>query len=150
MPAEPAPKIERAARAPKKTHLGWLGPIIVLVGVAAAGVAVWYMRAARPVPGEVIDTIVLDPHRTITLRREAKSEHSFIELREGGTLKWQALIPHYAGSKGRPGVHTERFERKERLSVRLQGQSGAAQLLGHLVRPLQDRDSLVCRVRAEV
>lgn len=124
MSAEPGGRpIERAARAPRRTHLGWLGPVIVLVGVAAAGVAVWYMRAARPVPGEVIDTIAIDPHRTIVLRKEARSEHSFLELHEGDKLKWQALIPHYAGEKGRPAVAwsdhalTVRVERQGRAEI---------------------------------
>jgi hypothetical protein len=52
----------------KKTHLGWLGPAIVLVGIAASIVAVWYMRSARPVPGETIDTIAVDAQRSFFIR----------------------------------------------------------------------------------
>jgi hypothetical protein len=118
-------KLTPAARAPRRTHLGWLGPVVVLVGVVAAGAAIWYMRAARPVPGEVIDRFVIsiDPHRAIVLREEANGEHSFIEMREGETVRWQALIPRYAGSKGRPAIAwsdravTVRVERSGRAEV---------------------------------
>ena len=129
------PPLAPQARAPRRSHLGWLGPVIVIVGVAVAGVAIWYMRAARPVPGDVIDTIAIDPHRTIVVREEASSEHSFIELREGETVKWQALIPHYAGAKARPAIAwsdravTVRVERNGRAEV-FAFSLGTAQKLG--------------------
>lgn len=108
---------------PRKTRLGWLGPAIVLVGAAVAGVAIWFMQSVRPVAGEVIDTVQMDARRTLVLRKETKSDRSFIELRDGDTVKWQALIPHYAGSKGRPAVAwsekavTVRVERDRRAEV---------------------------------
>ncbi len=88
----------------RKTRLGWLGPAIVIVGAAVAGLAIWFMQTARPVPGEVIDTIAIDARRSIVVRKEAKSDRSFIEVRDGNTVKWQALIPPYAGAKGRPAI----------------------------------------------
>lgn len=88
----------------KRTRLGLLGPILVLIGVAAAGVAVWYMLIARPKPGAVIDTFAVDPQTKIVVRAEDGGERSFIELHEHGELKWQALIPHYVGAPGRPAV----------------------------------------------
>lgn len=88
----------------KRSRLGLLGPIIVLIGAAAAGVAIWYMTIARPKPGAVIDTFVLDPQTKIVVRGEDGGDRSFIELHENGALKWQALIPTYAGSPGRPAV----------------------------------------------
>lgn len=89
-------------RAPR--WLGYLGPAILIVGAAAAGAAVWYMEHARPEAGAVIDTIVIDPTHTVVLRAEAGGDRSFIEVHEGDKLKWQALIPHYAGEPGRPAI----------------------------------------------
>ena len=82
----------------------YLGPIIFFVGAAAAVLASWYVLHARPKPGAVIDTIRIDKNAEIVLREEASSDRSFIELHMNGKLEWQALIPHYAGTKGRPAV----------------------------------------------
>ena len=108
----------------KKTHLGWLGPAIVLVGIAASIVAVWYMRKSRPVPGETLDTISVDGKRSFVVRKDAEDpRRSFLELRDGDTVKWQALIPRYAGEKGRPAIAwsdnivTVRVERDGRMEV---------------------------------
>lgn len=87
-----------------KRRLGLLGPIIVLVGAAVAGVATWYMVTARPKPGAVIDTFTIDSQSKIVVRGEDGGKRSFLELHEKGTLKWQALIPPYAGAPGRPAV----------------------------------------------
>jgi hypothetical protein len=85
-------------------HLGWLGPAIVLVGAGAAGLGVWYMIAAKPVPGDPIDTLAIDTTRSIVVRREAGGDHAFVELRDGDELRWQAFVPHYAGRVGAPGI----------------------------------------------
>ena len=106
-----------------KVRLGWLGPAIVLVGAAVAGLAIWFMTTVRPEAGAIIDTIAIDARHSFVVRDEIKSDRSFIELREGDTVKWQALIPHYAGSKGRPAVAwsekavTVRVERNGRAEV---------------------------------
>jgi hypothetical protein len=88
----------------KRRRLGLLGPILVLVGAAVAGLGTWYTITARPKAGDVIDTFVIDPNAKIVLRAEQGGKRSFIELHENGQLKWQALIPRYAGAPGRPGV----------------------------------------------
>jgi len=88
----------------KRIRLGFLGPAIVLLGAAIAGVAVWFMVKERPEAGAEIDRIRVDATRELVLRKEMKSDRSFIELRDGNVVKWQALIPPYAGSKGRPAV----------------------------------------------
>lgn len=87
-----------------KRRLGWLGPAIVLLGLAAGSVGVWYMMHARPKAGAVIDTFVLDPHTKIVVRAEDGGDRSFVELRVDDDVKWQALVPHYAGKPGKPGV----------------------------------------------
>jgi hypothetical protein len=89
---------------PAKHRLGLLGPIIVIVGAAIAGLATWYMVTARPKAGAVIDTFTVDPNTQIVVRAEDGGKRSFIELHEKGALKWQALIPPYAGAPGRPAV----------------------------------------------
>src|SRR3954468_19271793 len=89
---------------PRKRWLGFLGPIIVTVGAAVAVLAAWYVLKARPKAGDVIDTFTIDPKRSIVVRGEQGGKRSFIELHEDGELKWQALIPTYAGAPGRPAV----------------------------------------------
>ena len=111
------------AKPRRKSRFGWLGPAIVIVGAAIAGVAIWFMQSVRPEAGAVIDTIPIDARRSLVLREEVKSDRSFIELRDGDTVTWQALIPHYAGAKGRPAVAwsdqavTVRVERNDRVVV---------------------------------
>nr|HEX4315717.1 hypothetical protein [Kofleriaceae bacterium] len=84
--------------------LGWLGPAILITGLAVGGLGVWYWRTATPVAGDIIDTIPLDGTQSIVIRDEAGGDRSFVELHDGDELEWQALVPRYAGSPGRPGV----------------------------------------------
>jgi hypothetical protein len=87
-----------------RSRLGWLGPVIVAVGAAVAAVGVWYMVHARPAAGAVIDTIAIDDHHALVVRAEAGGERAFVELRDGDVVTWQALVPHYAGHPGAPGI----------------------------------------------
>lgn len=106
-------------------RLGLLGPIIVLVGAAVAGVAVWYMVKARPEAGDVVDTIAIEPNAKLVIRAEAGGgKRSFIELHERGALKWQALIPPYAGAPGRPAVAWN----DKAITVRVDRDSGRAEV----------------------
>lgn len=86
------------------SRLGWLGPAIVLVGAAVAGLGAWYIVHARPAAGAVVDTIAIDGDRALVVRAEAGGERAFVELHEGGELRWQALVPRYGGRPGAPGV----------------------------------------------
>ena len=92
--------------APPRRNLGWIGPAIVIVGAAVAGLGVWYMVHARPTEGAVIDRQVIDDHHTLIVRAETTTgdERAFVELREGDRVLWQALIPHYAGHAGATGL----------------------------------------------
>ncbi|MGE0872474.1 MAG: hypothetical protein AB7P03_28220 [Kofleriaceae bacterium] len=96
-------------------RLGWLGPAIVAVGAAIAAVGVWYAVSARPTPGDVIDTITLDPHRSVVIRAEQGGPRSFVELITDGSMTWQALIPAYAGAANKRGVAWNEFA----LSIRV-------------------------------
>jgi len=88
-----------------RSRLGWLGPAIVLVGAGVAAVGVWYMVHARPAAGAVVDTIPVDERRALVVRAEAGGgERAFVELREGGEVLWQALVPRYGGRAGAPGI----------------------------------------------
>jgi hypothetical protein len=115
---------ERSVERRRRSWLGFLGPAIVIVGVAVSVVAVWYMRSARPVPGAEFDRIAMDDTHAFVIRHDAKdASRSFFELRERDQVKWQALIPHYAGTPGRPGIAwsqhivTVRVERGARAEV---------------------------------
>lgn len=117
--------------------LGLLGPIIFFVGVAIACLGGWYVMHARPRAGEVIDTIPIDNGDTLVVRAEDGGERSFLELHHGGELAWQALMPHYAGSKGRSGIAwsptaiTVRIERGGRAEVFALTRGEAARLPGY-------------------
>jgi hypothetical protein len=88
-----------------RSRLGWLGPAIVLVGAAVAAAGVWYIVHARPLAGAVIDTLAIDDHRALVVRAEAGAgDRAFVELRDQDRVVWQALVPHYAGRPGAPGI----------------------------------------------
>lgn len=99
----------------RRIRFGWLGPVIVTAGMAIAGLGLWIMMKNKPTPGVVIDEIQLDAAAKVKIRAEASGERSFIELYADGNLKWQALVPPYAG---RPGVPAIAWSKKI-LSVRV-------------------------------
>ena len=104
-------------------RIRWLGPVIAIVGIGVAGLGAWSMVHARPEPGDVIDTISLDADTKFVISDEKNHDRSFIELDHKGEQLWQALIPHYAGEKGRPAIAwndvavTVRVERNGRAEV---------------------------------
>jgi outer membrane protein assembly factor BamB len=87
-----------------RRRLGLLGPAIVIAGIAIAAVGVWYMVVSKPRVGEVIDTFVVDANTQIVVRAERGGPRSFVEFIVGGELRWQAMIPPYAGRPGQPGI----------------------------------------------
>jgi hypothetical protein len=88
----------------RRIRFGWLGPLIVLVGTAVAGLGLWVMLKNRPTPGPVIDEIKLDDKAKVLIRSEASGERAFVEMQVDGEVKWQALVPPYAGRPGAPGI----------------------------------------------
>jgi hypothetical protein len=104
-------------------RLGLIGPIIVGVGAAVAGVGAWYVVHARPQAGAVIDTFPLGHGGALVVRAEKGGKRSYLELRDHDDVVWQALIPHYAGTPGRPALAwsndavTVRVERSGRAEV---------------------------------
>jgi len=101
----------------------WLAPGVVITGVVIAGAGIWYWRHAQPVMGAEIDRIDCGG-ATIIVSAEKSSDRSFVELHDpNDRVVWQALIPHYAGSKGRPAIAcgataaTVRVERSGRAEV---------------------------------
>lgn len=87
-----------------KSRLGLLGPIIVLVGAAAAAFGVYLMLANKPKPGAVIETIVIDREAKILVRAEEGGDRNFVELHVGEELRWQAMVPPYAGRPDATGI----------------------------------------------
>lgn len=105
-----------------KRRLGWLGPIIVLVGALAAAVGIWWMKSARSVAGKYLDVLALDADTALVVRGEHSSDRAFVELRHhDGTVAWQAMIPPYAGRPGAPGLAASR----DAASVRVVRDGGA-------------------------
>ncbi len=90
--------------AAKKTRLGYLGPAILLVGLIVGAFGVWIIFKNKPEAGGVIDTLVIDSTTKIVIRAEAGGPRAFVELQQDGGVKWQALVPPYAGGPGRVGV----------------------------------------------
>lgn len=88
----------------KRTRLGFLGPAVVIAGLIIGGIGVWIIFKNRPEIGGVIDTLVVDDETKIVIRAEARGPRAFVELEKSGEVKWRAMVPPYAGSKGRVGV----------------------------------------------
>jgi outer membrane protein assembly factor BamB len=78
--------------------------MIVLVGVAVAAFGSWYMVHARPHAGAVIDRIAIGGARALGIRAEDGGDRNFVELHDGDTVVWQAIVPTYAGRPGAPGL----------------------------------------------
>ncbi|HEY1557611.1 MAG TPA: hypothetical protein VGF94_22415 [Kofleriaceae bacterium] len=105
-------------------RLGWLGPGIVIGGAAIAGVGIWYYIHARPVAGDVIATMDCEG-AVLVFRDERGGDRDFVELHDRGEVKWQAFIPHYAGSAGRPAAACS----EKSVSVRVE-RDGRAEVFG--------------------
>jgi hypothetical protein len=83
----------------------WLAPLLLGLGVAIGSLGVWYAVHARPTAGDYYEVFALDARTAVALRREVGSDRSFVELVElGRGVRWQALIPPYAGRPDAPGI----------------------------------------------
>jgi hypothetical protein len=87
-----------------RVRLGWLGPALIAVGVAVAALGIWYIRHARPVPGDEIDRVELPTGVHIIVRAEQAGDHAFVEIWDGDDMRWTQFIPHYAGTAQRTGL----------------------------------------------
>jgi len=125
-------------------RLGLLGPIIVVVGIAVAGVGTWYMASAKPKAGKVIETVKVDDTTSIAVRAEDGGNRNFIEVRDGDEVRWQALIPTYAGRPGATGIAwspkimTVRVSRDGRAEVFALAMQDAAKVGGLQLAPEHD------------
>jgi len=125
----------------RRRRLGLLGPAIVILGALVAGVGAWAIVTGRPTPGEVIDTIAVDANTTLIVRAEAGGERNFVELVHDGELKWQSLVPPYAGRTGVPGIAwgmntvTVRVIRDQRAEIFAVALSNASKLGGFKLAP---------------
>lgn len=113
-----------------KRRLGWLGPIIVLVGALAAAAGIWWMKTARSEAGKYLDVLALDGETALLVRGERSSDRNFVELRHfDGAVAWQAMVPTYAGHPGTPGLAAS----KTAASVRVV-RNGGAEVFGLSMR----------------
>jgi outer membrane protein assembly factor BamB len=126
----------------KGRRIGWIGIVLFGVGAAVAVLGAWYVLHARPRVGETIDTIQIDPDTKFIISAEAgDGVRSFIELNHAGETVWQALIPHYAGEKGRPAIAwnnkavTVRVDRGNHAEVFALSMESAAKLGGFKLAP---------------
>ena len=55
------------------------------------------MQRARPRPGAYLDVLALGGDDAVAIRRERGSERAFVEMIAGARVRWQALVPRYAG-----------------------------------------------------
>ena len=92
----------------RRRRLGWLGPAIVMIGVAVALLGLWLVIAGRANPGAVIDTIAIDSQTSLVVRAEEGGDRNFVELHvrtgDEDKLVWQALVPPYGGRPGASGI----------------------------------------------
>lgn len=91
----------------RKARLGWLGPAIVAVGIAIGGFGVWFVVHSKPKASDtILDTVKIDETSKFVVRDEVNGDgtRSFVELVIGNDIKWQALIPRYAGKTGQSGI----------------------------------------------
>ena len=128
-------------------RLGFLGPAIVLVGVAASALGVWWMVHARSQATDFLDVLALDGESALAVRREHASNRNFLELRHhSGKVAWQALVPPYAGRPGSPGLAASRTAasvrvvRDERAEVFGLAMRNAAKLGGLKLAQQRPRD----------
>jgi hypothetical protein len=86
-------------------RLGWLGPALVLVGLAVGSLGVWYMVHAKPTAGDVVETVAIDPRSSIVVRSEVgEGGRTFVELHVDDELKWQTFVPAYGGHPHASGI----------------------------------------------
>jgi hypothetical protein len=77
----------------------WLAPLILGVGVAVAALGVWVMVSSRAHAGAYYEVLATDGPYAVALRHQDGSNRSFVELIETGKgVRWQAMVPQYAGS----------------------------------------------------
>ena len=132
-----APQPAATATPTPRRRLGWLGIAIVALGVIGSIAAALYFVHAQPKAGAVIDTIPIAQNAEVVIRAEDGGSRNFLELHADGKLRWQAYIPHYAGSKGRPAIAwgkdtlTVRIERDGRAEVFAYSLDTAAKIGGY-------------------
>jgi hypothetical protein len=68
---------------------------VMVLGVAAGSLGVWWMSRSRPEPGAYIDVLALGADAAVAVRHERGGTRSFLELIDRGRPRWNALVPRY-------------------------------------------------------
>ena len=126
---------------PRRSRLGWLGPLLFGIGVIVALGGVWLIVSSRPKAGALIDTLAVDGATQIRVLAEDGGDRNFVELRHGDKIEWQALVPPYGGRPGAPGIAwndiavTVRVVRDGRAEVFALARRDASKLGGFTLAP---------------
>lgn len=90
---------------PPRASGKWLAPVLLAVGVAVAIAGAWVMKTSRAKAGAYFEVLATDGPYAVALRRQDGVDRAFVELIEiGKGVRWQALIPPYAGTPTAPGL----------------------------------------------
>jgi hypothetical protein len=98
---------------------------VVIIGIAGAAFGIWFMMHSRPTAGTYVDAVALDETSYIAVRAQDGTDRNFIDVVVRDQLKWQALIPHYAGRVGAPAIGVAR----DAMTVRI-ARTGHSEVFG--------------------
>ncbi len=90
---------------PTRASGKWLAPTLLAIGLAVGGLGVWVMVSSRVHAGAYFEVLATDGPYAVALRHHDDSPRAFLELIEiGHGVRWQAMVPPYAGTPTAPGL----------------------------------------------
>jgi hypothetical protein len=69
---------------------------VMTLGIAVGALGVWWMSRSRPSAGDYVDVLALGGDAAVAVRHERGGTRSFVDLIDGGAVRWSALVPRYA------------------------------------------------------
>ncbi|MCE9576371.1 MAG: hypothetical protein K8W52_24700 [Deltaproteobacteria bacterium] len=90
---------------PPRASGKWLAPTLLGIGVTVGVLGIWVMVSARVHAGAYFEVLATDGPYAVALRHQDDSPRVFLELIEiGHGVRWQAMVPPYAGTPTAPGL----------------------------------------------
>lgn len=90
---------------PPRASGKWLAPTVLGIGVTVGVLGIWVMVRSRVHAGAYFEVLATDGPYAVALRHQDDSSRDFLELVEiGHGVRWQALVPLYAGTPTAPGL----------------------------------------------